>query len=181
LAIGWCAAVLLATLCLRNGRPVVILPVTLLSGTLLSVPSAVLAAVCLWLELPPAAAIAAVVFPRVFPHVHQQLCAGLDKPHVVMAQARGLSWARVFFWHILPATLLPIVALAGVSVTLALGASIPVEALADSPGLGSLAWRAALGRDIPVLVTITLLLTTVTVLANLVSETISIRLRAHAL
>jgi peptide/nickel transport system permease protein len=158
-----------------------VLPVTVVSGTLLSVPSAVLAAVCLWFELPPAAAIAAVVFPRVFPHVHQQLCASLDKPHVVIAQARGLSWARVFFWHIVPTTLLPILALAGVSVTLALGASIPVEALADSPGLGNLAWRAALGRDIPVLVTITLLLTAVTIAANLMSEIISVRWRARAL
>jgi ABC-type dipeptide/oligopeptide/nickel transport system permease component len=55
-------------------------------------------------------------------------------------------------------------------VTLAFGASIPVEALADSPGLGQLAWRAALGRDLPVLVMITLMLTAITVLANALAD-----------
>jgi len=62
------------------------------------------------------------------------------------------------------------VALGGVSVALAFGASIPVEALADSPGVGQLAWRAALGRDIPLLVSVTLLLTAVTTAANLLSD-----------
>jgi peptide/nickel transport system permease protein len=66
-------------------------------------------------------------------------------------------------------------ALGGVSVALAFGASIPVEALADSPGVGQLAWRAALGRDIPLLVSITLLLTAVTTAANLLSDIAMLR------
>ena len=45
-----------------------------------------------------------------------------------------------------------LLALAGVTVSLAFGAAIPVEAIADSPGVGQLAWQAALGRDLPVLV-----------------------------
>ena len=75
---------------------------------------------------------------------------------------------------------MPLVALAGVSVTLAFGASIPIEALADSPGIGQLAWRAALGRDLPVLVTVTLLLTVVTVFANIIADIAMARAGSHS-
>ena len=170
LVAGWCAAVLLAAASVLGRSIAVVFMSTLVSGALISVPAAVLAILCLLLDLPPAAAIAAVVFPRIFPHAYQQLRAGLDKPYVTMARARGLSNMRVFFWHIVPGTLGPIVALAGVSISLALGTSIPVEALADSAGVGQLAWRAALARDLPLLVGITLLLTAVTVAANLLSD-----------
>jgi peptide/nickel transport system permease protein len=75
---------------------------------------------------------------------------------------------------------MPLVALAGVSVTLAFGASIPIEALSDSPGMGQLAWRAALGRDIPVLVSLTLLLTAVTVFANVMADIAMTRAGGHS-
>jgi len=170
LVTGWCAAVLLAILSALDGRVATVLLSTFVSATLLSVPSAVLAAMCLLLELPPHAAIAAVVFPRIYPHAYAQLRASLEKPHVIMARARGLSPGRVFCWHVIPSALAPLLALGGVSVARAFGASIPVEALADSPGVGQLAWRAALGRDIPLLVSVTLLLTAVTTAANLLSD-----------
>jgi ABC-type dipeptide/oligopeptide/nickel transport system permease component len=133
------------------------------SSLLLSIPSAVLAAVSLLLRLSPAIAIAAVIFPRIFPNAYELLCASLNAPHVVTARARGLPAMRVFLFYVVPPALMPLVALGGISVTLAFGASIPVEALADSPGVGQLAWQAARGRDLPVLVSVTLLLTAITV------------------
>ena len=180
LALGWGLAVLFATVSALNGRPVTILAALALSGALISLPSAVLAIACLLLSLPPATAIAAVVFPRVFPHAYEQLRASLAKPHVIMARARGVSRTRVFLFHVVPAALLPLLALAAVSTALAFGASIPIEALADSPGIGQLAWRVALGRDLPVLVSITLLLTAVTVIANLPADLLAERLRRNA-
>jgi ABC-type dipeptide/oligopeptide/nickel transport system permease component len=69
------------------------------------------------------------------------------------------------------------IALAGVTLSIALGSTIPVEALADSPGIGQLAWRAALGRDLVVLVPITLLLTIGVVIANGAAEIGSVWLR----
>jgi len=71
---------------------------------------------------------------------------------------------------VVPPALVPLIALAGVSVPLAFSASIPVEALADAPGIGQLTWQAALGRDLPVLVTVTLLLTVITVVGNLAAD-----------
>lgn len=168
--LGWIAAFALAAASVLIRRPAMVLMSMVASGSLLSVPSAVLATVCLLMELPPAAAIAAVTFPRLFPHLYELLRAGLAQPHVVLARARGLPARRVFLFHAAPAVVRPALALAGVSVTLAFGASIPVEALADSPGLGQLAWQAALGRDLPVLVSVTLLLTAITVFANTLAD-----------
>jgi peptide/nickel transport system permease protein len=61
-------------------------------------------------------------------------------------------------------------ALAGVSVTLGFGASIPVEVICGSPGIGQLAWLSALSRDLPLLVNLTVLVTVVTLLANFASD-----------
>ena len=61
-------------------------------------------------------------------------------------------------------------ALAGVSVSMALGAAIPVEALCGISGIGQLAWQAALGRDLSLLVTVTVLVTVVTLAANTGSD-----------
>jgi len=180
LMLGWIVALGFAITTVLSGRAATVVTAMAFSGSLLSLPSAVLATICLLLGLPPAAAIAAVVFPRVFPHAHEQLRASLAKAHVVLARARGLSRTRVFLFYVVPAALMPILALAGVSVTLALGASIPVEALADSPGLGQLAWQAALGRDLPVLVSITIMLTAVTVFANALADTVMARLGRQA-
>jgi peptide/nickel transport system permease protein len=180
LAGGWCAAVLLGLAVALSRGDTARLPAFALSGALLSLPSAVLAMVCLLLGLTPAVAIAAVVFPRVFPHAYEQLREGLAAPHVLMARASGISGARLLLFYVGPSALMPLVALAGVSVTLAFGASIPIEALSDSPGIGQLAWRAALGRDVPVLVTVTLLLTAVTVFAQVMADIAIARAGSHS-
>jgi peptide/nickel transport system permease protein len=177
LILGWCAALVLATAAAVSRRAVVLAVAMAFSGSLLSIPSALLATVCLLLQLSPGTAIAAVVFPRAFPHAYEQVRAALAAPYVLMARARGLARTRVFLFHVIPAALPPLVALVGVSVTLAFGASIPIEALADSPGLGQMAWRAALGRDLPVLVSVTLLLTVIAVSSNVAADLIIMHLQ----
>ncbi len=74
------------------------------------------------------------------------------------------------FRHILPVAGPQLLALAGVSVSLAFAAAIPVEALCDLPGIGQLAWKAALGRDVELLVNLTMIVTLVTLLANSASD-----------
>ena len=179
LAYGWSAAVLLVMAATLSRRVSTMFAAMAVSGTLLSIPSAVLAAVCLLLRLSPAIAIAAVVFPRIFPNAYELLKVSLTLPHVVTARARGVPATRLFLFHVVPSAFMPLIALTAVSVTLAFGASIPVEALADSPGVGQLAWQAALGRDVPVLVTVTLLLTAITVVVNLTADLVMAPLGRH--
>jgi len=49
--------------------------------------------------------------------------------------------------------------LAGIALVLAFGAIIPIEALCDVPGVGQLAWKAALARDLPLLCALALVIT----------------------
>jgi peptide/nickel transport system permease protein len=75
------------------------------------------------------------------------------------------SW-RILWAHILTPSAPQLAALAGISVSLAFGASIPIEVICDTPGVGQLAWRAALDRDLPLLVTITVLVALMTLVVN---------------
>jgi peptide/nickel transport system permease protein len=170
MVLGWGGALLLGLAAALVRRTPVVAATMLINGALLSIPSAVLATMCLLLRLSPSIAIACVIFPRVCPHVYEQLRAALAAPHVMTARARGLRPERLFCFHVLPSALRPLVSLFAVSVTLAFGASIAVEALSDSAGIGEMAWRAALGRDLPVLVAVTLLLTAITVASNVAAE-----------
>ena len=63
---------------------------------------------------------------------------------------------------------------------MALGAAIPIEVICDSPGIGQLAWQAALGRDLPLLVNMTLFVTLVTLGANSASDLTSKALAGRA-
>jgi peptide/nickel transport system permease protein len=136
------------------------------SGLPLSLPSGVLALLLFYMGGPVGLAIALVVFPKVFRYLRNLFLEASELPHVLSARARGISEARILVWHVLYAVAPQVVALAGVSVSLALGAAVPIEVLLDSPGIGQLAWQAALGRDLPVLVNLTLFVTLLTLMAN---------------
>jgi peptide/nickel transport system permease protein len=71
-------------------------------------------------------------------------------------------------------------ALAGVSVSMAFGVAVAVEVVCDFPGIGQLAWKAALARDLPLLVTLTMLVTLATQLANALADIIPQRSEARS-
>ena len=141
-----------------------------LTGVLLSVPSAVLAFLIFYYGGPVQFVMALALFPKVFQYARNVLCQVRTMPHVLAAHAKGLSAGRVFVRHILQVSLPSLVALAGVSVSMAFSAAIPVEVICDQPGIGQLAWKAALARDLPLLVTITFLVVVLTQAGNLLSD-----------
>jgi ABC-type dipeptide/oligopeptide/nickel transport system permease component len=55
-----------------------------------------------------------------------------------------------------------------------------VEVLCDLPGIGQLAWKAALGRDMELLVNLTMIITMVTLLANSAGDLLRNPVRAGA-
>jgi peptide/nickel transport system permease protein len=141
------------------------------TGTLLCVPAALLAVLAAYIGAPPAIAIAAVLFPRIFRYVRNLARQASGAPHVLAAHALGLSKVRILRYHVVTPILPELLALAGASVSMAVAALIPVEALCDSPGVGQLIWQAALARDVPVLVNVTLLIAGLTIAANLLADT----------
>ena len=125
-------------------------------------------------------AIALALLPRVFLVLHRLLTQIYSMPHVVAARSRGLSRMRILGAHVIPLASGEIMALGGATVSLAIGCSIPVESLLGIPGLGQLAWQAALGRDLSLLIAITALVTAVTLTANTTAELLGESLRVRA-
>jgi peptide/nickel transport system permease protein len=152
---------------------------TILSGTFLCIPAAVLALLSVLWNVPGALAIALIVFPRDYRYARNLLAKAYSLPHIVTGRAKGLSELRILFWHVVPVAGPQLLAVAGVSVSVAIGAAIPVEALCGLAGVGQLAWQAALARDLPLLMNITILVTLVTLLANSGADVIGSMLRGQ--
>ena len=114
-------------------------------------------------------AIAVVLFPRLLHYVLNLLEEGYRLAHVVTARAKGAGEVRILLRHVLPACLPQLVSLFGASVSMALSAAIPLEVILDVPGAGKLAWQAALGRDLTLLVNVTVLMSLVITIANTVA------------
>ncbi len=152
---------------------------TILSGTLLCMPAAVLALLSVLWNMPGTLAIALIISPRDYRYSRNLLAKAYSLPHVLAARAAGISETRILFRQVIPVIAPQLLALAGVSVSLALGAAIPVEALCGLAGVGQLAWQAALARDLPLLINVTTLVTLVTLLANSSADVIGEMLRGQ--
>jgi len=163
---GWAAA--LASVAARAG--IVDLLCSALAGALLSVPAALFGLIVFHASLPVGAAVAAVVFPKVFRYSRNLLRDIGGRPHLLLAKAMGLD-SKTLLWHYILRPAAPqLGTVAAIAVNLAWGAAVPLEVVCDSPGLGKLAWEAALARDLPLLVTLTMLVTAVTVVALALAE-----------
>jgi peptide/nickel transport system permease protein len=167
---GWILGLALALPGAVSNKPAYDLLPGFLSGSLLSLPSAVVALLFLFIGGPGPLAIALVIAPKVYRYSRNLFAQASALPHVLAAKAKGLSRARILLWHVLPTAAPQVLALAGVSVSIAFGASIPIEVICDFPGIGQLAWQAALARDLPLLVNLTMLVTVVTLVANSASD-----------
>ena len=168
--VAWLAAALLASLGLSSRSWFYEASGTAFSSLLLSLPSAVVAMLAVHLRAPVFLAIGVVVFPRLHRYMRSLLVCSYDQPHVLAARARGLKSKTIFWRHVLPVATPPLLALFGVSFAIAFGAAIPIEALCDSPGLGQLAWQAALSRDLPLIVNVTLVVCLVMLAANSLAD-----------
>ncbi|HUE56111.1 MAG TPA: ABC transporter permease [Candidatus Udaeobacter sp.] len=166
LGVAWLAAALLASLGLGSRGWLCEALGTAFSSLLLSLPSAVVAMLAIHVRAPVFCPISVVVFPRLHRYIRSLLVRSYDQPHVLAARARGLGARPIFWRHVLPSAAPSLLALFGVSFAIAFGAAIPIEALCDSPGMGQLAWQAALSRDVPLIVNVTLIVCLVMLAAN---------------
>jgi peptide/nickel transport system permease protein len=180
LAAGWALGLGVALVAAYRKRAVFELLSASVFSLILCLPAAVIGLVVLFARAAPWWAIALIVSPKVFSYSRNLLAEVYAAPHVLLAEAKGLSRNRILLWHILPAIAPELIALAGISVTVAFSAAIPIEAVCDIPGAGQLAWQAALGRDLPVLVSLTLLLAVATRAASAAADAAITAVRPEA-
>ena len=157
LLLGWALALTAALVASTRRKSGIVwqAPATLL----LAIPTAAMATLCLLAGSGgPALVMALLIAARDFKFLCRMLRQAWLEPHLLQARAQGIRMRRLLVVHVAPAIGAQLAALAGLSLVTALSALVPVEVLFDVPGVGQLAWNAAMNRDLPVLLAVTLLM-----------------------
>jgi peptide/nickel transport system permease protein len=157
IALAWMAALCAALLSSTGRNPSVLrqAPATVL----LAIPTAALATFCLLADSGgPVLVMALLLAARDFKFLDHALRKAWLEPHVLHARAQGIGTWRLVVAHIAPTLAPQLGALASLSIVTALSALVPVEVIFNVPGLGQLAWDAALNRDLPVLLAVMILM-----------------------
>ncbi len=90
--------------------------------------------------------------------------------YVLVAQSKGLSRTSVDFRHVLKNAMIPVITVFGVTLPRLIGGSAIVETLFSWPGLGQLAVDAALRRDTPLILGITIFVSAAVIVSNLLID-----------
>lgn len=168
LGAGWlvacCLAVMLSAWQARVGEALL----ATVTAVVLAVPIGAMATACVMANVGgPFVVLATVVAVRDFKLMYRVVAEARKAPHLVYARALGLTPVRVMLVHLLPPLGRQVVALGVMSLLTALGALVPVEVIFDVPGLGQMAWAAAMNRDLPVLLGVTVLMAAAIGLASM--------------
>ncbi|WP_043632570.1 ABC transporter permease [Nonomuraea candida] len=103
-------------------------------------------------------------------YVRSSMVDNLNENYVRTARSKGLSEGRVIVGHTLRNGLFPVITLLGMYLPALFSGALVVERLFNYPGMGLLFWQAALKRDYPILLGVTLLISVATVLGALVAD-----------
>jgi len=169
LILAWSLAVCAALLSSARPKPSLLWqsPATLL----LAVPTAAMATLCLLADYGgPILVMAILLAARDFKFLHSTLRKAWLDPHLLQARAQGIRLPRLLLAHILPAAAPQLAALVSLSIVTALSALVPVEVIFNVPGLGQLAWNAAMNRDLPVLLAATVIMAFAVTVAGMASD-----------
>jgi peptide/nickel transport system permease protein len=96
--------------------------------------------------------------------------------YVRTARAKGAGEGRLMFHHIMRNALLPVVTLLGLQFSTLLGGSVVVESVFSLPGLGNLAYKSVIQRDMNTLLGIIFLSSVVVMTVNFLTDLLYARL-----
>jgi peptide/nickel transport system permease protein len=103
-------------------------------------------------------------------YMRQSMLEVIRQDYIQSARAKGLAERVVVGKHALRNALLPIVTILGLSLPGLIGGSVIVEWIFAIPGMGQLMVQAAFERDYPVLMGNLVIVSTLTLMANLAAD-----------
>ena len=103
-------------------------------------------------------------------YMRQSMLEVVRQDYVQTARAKGLAEGVVIGKHALRNALLPIVTILGLSLPGLVGGSVIIESIFAIPGMGQLMVQAVFERDYPVIMGNLVVVSTLTLLANLVAD-----------
>jgi len=96
----------------------------------------------------------------------------LQMDYIQTAKAKGLKKGTVIFYHALKNAILPVITVTGFNAGYLLSGAIIVEEVFALPGMGRLALYAIFQRDYPIIQAIVMVIATLFVLVNLITDLI---------
>jgi len=118
----------------------------------------------------PVITLAAITIASFSRYMRSSMMETLTEDYVRTAKAKGATPNRVLYLHALRNALLPIVTLLGLSIPAIVSGALITESVFNYPGMGLLAWRAAIDVDIPLLLGTTFIATVATVVGSLLAD-----------
>jgi peptide/nickel transport system permease protein len=103
-------------------------------------------------------------------YMRQSMLEVVRQDYIQTARAKGLAEHVIIGKHALRNALMPIVTILGLSLPGLIGGSVIVESIFALPGMGQLMVQAAFERDYPVLMGNLVIVSTLTLLANLLAD-----------
>ena len=118
----------------------------------------------------PALVLATFPLAQLTRYVRSSMVDVLAQDYIRTARAKGLPETALLARHALRNALIPMLTVLGVLTPRLLGGAVITETIFAWPGLGRLAVDAAVTRDYPVIMTVTLLVSALVVLSNLITD-----------
>jgi peptide/nickel transport system permease protein len=118
----------------------------------------------------PAAALILAVTPYISRIMRGSMVEVLESEYVTMARLKGLRERTVIWRHAVPNAIVPSIQVTALSIAWMAGGVVAVEFVFSYPGIGSYLIEAVNNRDMPVVMTVTMLAAAVYVVLNLLAD-----------
>jgi len=118
----------------------------------------------------PALVLATFPLAQLTRYVRSSMVDVLAQDYIRTARAKGLPETALLARHALRNALIPMLTVLGVLTPRLLGGAVITETIFAWPGLGRLAVDAAITRDYPVIMSVTLLVSALVVVSNLITD-----------
>jgi peptide/nickel transport system permease protein len=118
----------------------------------------------------PAAVLSLELMASLTRYARSAMLDVMHADYVATARAKGLSERGVILGHAFRTALLPLITVVSLRLPALVGGAIVIETIFQWPGLGQLSVQAIQQRDYPVLMGLTIMISIVVLLANLVAD-----------
>ena len=111
-----------------------------------------------------------------YKYLRDSLEGNLNSLFVLKLKADGYSNRKILIKHVIPNSLSPVIAAAGVDLGILLGGALLVETIFGLPGMGRLTINAVFSRDYPLILGCVIVAGMMIIITNLIADMIRIKL-----
>ncbi|GAK12166.1 ABC transporter permease [Geomicrobium sp. JCM 19039] len=125
-----------------------------------------------WLShlLLPVLILSTTILPNIVRFTRSSMLEVISQQYIRTVRAKGAGERTVIYVHALRNALIPVITMIGVLIPRLLSGAVITEAIFGWPGIGTLILEAAQSRDYPLVMGVTVIITSVVILSNLIVD-----------